>query len=146
MLDLPQQHAVVVRLRSELQAEGTAGAVALVLAAQGHVGLRRQRRRRRDDGQRVGGGERTEQVPSLALTQLTQFRQELLCRICSRLLSCSLSSSLCSCSRLACSSAMRLRRRFLSSRQSVYSSCRLSRLCRALEGKLGTMNFQLAKI
>lgn len=39
MLDLPQQHTVVVHLRSELQAEGTAGAVALVLAAQGQVGL-----------------------------------------------------------------------------------------------------------
>lgn len=39
MLDLPQQHTVVVHLRPELQAEGTAGAVALVLAAQGQVGL-----------------------------------------------------------------------------------------------------------
>lgn len=39
MLDLPQQQTVVVHLRSELQAEGTAGAVALVLAAQGQVGL-----------------------------------------------------------------------------------------------------------
>lgn len=39
MLDLPQQQTVVIDLRSQVQAEGTAGAVALVLAAQGQVGL-----------------------------------------------------------------------------------------------------------
>lgn len=39
MLDLPQQQTVVIDLRSQVQAEGTARAVALVLAAQGQVGL-----------------------------------------------------------------------------------------------------------
>lgn len=39
MLDLPQQQTVVIDLRSQVQAEGTAGAVALVFAAQGQVGL-----------------------------------------------------------------------------------------------------------
>lgn len=39
MLDLPQQQTVVIDLRSQVQAEGTAGAVALVLAAQGQVRL-----------------------------------------------------------------------------------------------------------
>lgn len=54
MLDLPQQHTVVIHLRSDFQAEGAAGAVALVLAAQGQVGLWGRegdgRRRQDDDG------------------------------------------------------------------------------------------------
>lgn len=48
MLDLPQQQTVVIDLRSQVQAEGTARAVALVLAAQGQVGL--------EEGE--GGGDR----------------------------------------------------------------------------------------
>lgn len=130
MLDLPQQQTVVIDLWSQVQAKGTAGAVALVLAAQGQVGL--EEGGGTDTGMtHVVAVEIVSGCPAPLYGQLTQFRQELLCCICSRLLSCSLSSSLCCCSRLACSSAMRLRRRFLSSKQSVYSSCRLSRLCRA---------------
>lgn len=41
--DLSQQQAAAIGLGSQVQAEGTAGAVALVLTAQGQVGLRRHR-------------------------------------------------------------------------------------------------------
>lgn len=114
---------------AQIQVRRAAEAKALLLTAQRQVGL--GRRNAADKVcQRFCSDNTTPHSCPPSLVWLTQWRLAL-CSICSRHRSRSRSSSLCCCSRLACSSAMRFRRWFLSSRQSVYSSCRLSRLRRA---------------